>query len=786
MKPIEIIANDLFEKVRSRFSNLQMGDENGTVTTNSKDARFFDFDFVVEGNNLGRVSISINDMGNLKIFYGQGITEGTDSIVQGMWYDFLREMRFFAKRRLLRFDTRDIAKGNLDKNDFRFLSQQKSNEVTESSMFGSSKTSYRKLEDTSLIIRHTEAIDPEKTGARSRKIKNLFIQNKDGERFKFPFKYLPGARAMQRHVANGGYPHDDAGKKIIKTCEEILKLSDFGKKVKYSSLNDSAYNIVEKAGQKLGQLRHHMESMSKQKYYESWMESQQNADNSLVELDEVTLETYKNTFTVQKFDETLSDVFPILHAIMQETNEIDLDEYVEETFTRPLRGKYPGWVKYIEEDRNSWSLHVPVSNKFIKSPVPITGITIWVPKPPEEVDSAGDLGVMWDTEGLDRDQLHDMMTNLYSKNIFEEPLHQLLATLGFSSVASSSVQVSEWGMQDEGRASYDAFGVAEEIQNVMTSIEGESTMQEISTFESWADSLVNEMFSDDELENLQDLVTQPLPVGANGEAVQALAGIGITDPSLVNALQAIAKMPNGADADARETIKSYLGAEASKLDWGDLESAPVAPEPAPAPEPSDMAEPVPAGPEEPAPAPTEEDSDEDFVASLRNKMKRHKDDNIDPDSKDRLIEPDSSPKNSKMKEVADIVSGFYNREDGTWTKGEHGVVTHVKRCFSNDSGKGGEKEAALAAKLIQHLNQKNEAQQTFEDIRKLAGLSMSEAKKPSAGLSKKEKSATVKKAKAGSDIGKKGKSFDTVAKAAGGGEKGKRIAAAAMWKNIKR
>jgi hypothetical protein len=54
---------------------------------------------------------------------------------------------------------------------------------------------------------------------------------------------------------------------------------------------------------------------------------------------------------------------------------------------------------------------------------------------------------------------------------------------------------------------------------------------------------------------------------------------------------------------------------------------------------------------------------------------------------------------------------------------------------------------------------------------------------PSAGMTKKEKSAVVKDAKSGKDIGKPGKSFDKVAKAAGGGEKGTKIAAAAMWKN---
>lgn len=65
-------------------------------------------------------------------------------------------------------------------------------------------------------------------------------------------------------------------------------------------------------------------------------------------------------------------------------------------------------------------------------------------------------------------------------------------------------------------------------------------------------------------------------------------------------------------------------------------------------------------------------------------------------------------------------------------------------------------------------------------MKECSGMSES---KPSAGMSKGEKSAVAKKAQAGKDIGKPGKSFEKVAKAAGGGEKGKKIAAAAMWKN---
>ena len=65
-------------------------------------------------------------------------------------------------------------------------------------------------------------------------------------------------------------------------------------------------------------------------------------------------------------------------------------------------------------------------------------------------------------------------------------------------------------------------------------------------------------------------------------------------------------------------------------------------------------------------------------------------------------------------------------------------------------------------------------------MKECSGMSES---KPSAGMSKGEKSAVAKKAQAGKDIGKPGKSFDKVAKDAGGGAIGTKIAAAAMWKN---
>jgi hypothetical protein len=333
MNIIEFIAQDVFDKVRGRFTNLEMGDDQGTVTTNPKDARFFDFDFVIEGNNLGRVSVSIHELGTLKIFYSQGITEDVDTVTLNEWYEFLREMRYFAKRRMLRFDTRDITKSNLNKNDFQYLAQTgtKENTMNESAMIARGpKTSMRKLENTRLIVRHSKAIDETQKGARSRNINALYIENADGERFKYPFIHLAGAKAMQRHVANGGRPYDEAGKEIINLSEKVSQLVAFKRHVgHHDGMNTEVNEILERSQGKLNELRKTIECLSGQKFYEQWMsELQPNEDDGFV-LDQATMEDYKDKFTQKNFKEDLTQYFPLIHKIMQEAGEIDLTQVAQ-------------------------------------------------------------------------------------------------------------------------------------------------------------------------------------------------------------------------------------------------------------------------------------------------------------------------------------------------------------------------------------------------------------------------------------------------------------------------
>jgi hypothetical protein len=344
------IATDLFYKVRSRFSGLKLGAETGEITINPEQARFFDFDYTEGQNSIGHVSISLAEPNSMKVYFSNGITEAMDDGQKTNWYGFLKELRQFAKRRLLSFDTRDIAKDNLDKRDYQFLSQNaqpkpqnntvqkpvgestmSENIMSESSMYGSKTMSYQKLMDTRLIIKHSQAVmDDTQPGARTRNISGLFVENQDGERFKYPFIHLAGARAMQRHVANGGVPYDELGESITKMSEEIAQLKSFGSYVVRNDLMNSDTNsVVERSTEYLNGLREQIKALSKQSHYEAYRENFQASPDE--EIPQDVVEDFKQKFTVRSFKEDIATVFPVLYRLMKEGDTIGYDDIVAMT-----------------------------------------------------------------------------------------------------------------------------------------------------------------------------------------------------------------------------------------------------------------------------------------------------------------------------------------------------------------------------------------------------------------------------------------------------------------------
>ena len=71
-------SQDLFNKIRSQFSNIRLGDENGAATANLADAVFFEFEFREDADTFGAVSISLADGENMKVYYNRDLVSKID------------------------------------------------------------------------------------------------------------------------------------------------------------------------------------------------------------------------------------------------------------------------------------------------------------------------------------------------------------------------------------------------------------------------------------------------------------------------------------------------------------------------------------------------------------------------------------------------------------------------------------------------------------------------------------------------------------------------------------
>ena len=338
-------SQDLFNKIRSQFSNIRLGDENGAATADPGSAVFFEFEFQEDADTFGSVSVSLADGENMKVYYNRDLVSKIDEDSRDEWYAFLKELKDFAVEHQLRFDVRDITKNNLTKQDYENLADTNktvnTDEMSEElaritklagvteGLTGTAKRSYENLNKTKLIIRHKGKVDETVPGARSRQIQSLYIENEDGERFKYPLTHLAGARAMMRHVSNGGRPHDEFGEHIVATSEDIAKLNSFSRYVtNKDQLNDNAGDIIEQTKLKLENLRGYMKNLSNQTHYENASKDFKSSEEQI--LDDETVNKMREKFTMTNLDSRVEDALPIINRIMSELEAPKEEEQVNE------------------------------------------------------------------------------------------------------------------------------------------------------------------------------------------------------------------------------------------------------------------------------------------------------------------------------------------------------------------------------------------------------------------------------------------------------------------------
>ena len=227
--------------------------------------------------------------------------------------------------------------------------------------------------------------------------------------------------------------------------------------------------------------------------------------------------------------------------------------------------------------------------------------------------------------------------------------------------------MQEKSAEDSGLG-YDDVVEMTQLESINDEAEiSEDQEDEFDKFESWVMNLGEaspiQSSDDDEksqaIQKLNDLTKDHFPAGVDGQnAIQALKGI-IEDPMLDKEIKAASK--EDADTCIRPIIKAWLEVNAQdvldQIDFGDM---------------------------------TEEDADQ---------------------APQEAEEQEQPQQQSGMRELAEFINSFYDKESGTFPKGPEGVVTMVGKKF-------GEQAENVARKFVERMA----PQQTTDQNPELAEL----------------------------------------------------------------
>ena len=799
-KNLDPIAKELFGKIRTQFPKIQLGDANSKVTDRPKDARFFEFDFVKNGKNLGSISISIadaeaeaneddiTDNDGMVVMYSNDIIDNQPDGVKRQWFNFLRELREFAKQKMMNFSIRDITKNNLDKRDYKFMAKNNGEgSMTESKLWGTSKTSYQNMGEAKLIVKHSQPVNYAHAAGRTLHIESIYVENSEGERFKYPVKHLNGARALATHVAHGGTPYDGIGQHITGLSEELNKLRMFkGYVDRNSMVSEAMGNIQTKVYERIDQVKKEIRSLQNQSYYESFAESF--TVKEAQEIPEDLVNDWVDRLTIRTFNEELKNVFPYIYKLVGEEVDVvkeltveDLLGEEEEDMDEGAKWRDPKFKdKFYTQEPDDSDDYDSISYGYDTPERPEND--------PGQKRRMGGVGDEWEvTDKLSRGHMDTGNTTggaHWSGMAHGDREKGDTTPSDISKWTSSPYKDSAVLVKGPRKGLISKSGIRDVKDRIRGALGHHHTpnLPEEDQFEAFLNNIVSEesdLFNTDEegqsaaIQKLNQLIGQELPVGTDGtNAIQSLAGI-IDDHELQDAFKQLGKV--SPETDARDIIKSYLekhdeenGTDiASKINFDSTTPAPEAPAPeAPAPEapPAEPAAAAPAPDAPPAPVaeekedppfdpdPPKKDGDKDQFGNIIKHKARHlaKKGMADAIAKAKkagataetvvnfgfgemtlgeaigkagLDVEEFFESSSKENEVVEFVKSMYDETTGNFPKGETGVLLAVEKQFGEDAAK-------VAHGVISELSQIYESRR----LRQLAGITESGLQKPQANV----------------------------------------------------
>jgi len=329
-KSTESLNRSLFDLLRTKGYNPTMMDTSGKEIPVPEEADVFQFDFVKDGTQYGKVTISIDGLQKLTVYFNDDVAnsdKGNDDTSTGTdWYTLLKQLKKFATHRQLSFELKNSSHLKHDMAKREYMSNKE--KIREGYYPMGKKASYSDaIPSIKIVIEHSRQL--EEGEARFRSINRIFLENQSGERYLLDTKKPGVARVYARHIAEGGKVNDQRWDHIGSLVEEYSKMSGFVRATKNGQFNESAQQLVNEGVQHYQTLRETLSRMTGHRGYNSYFESW---SPSLME-DEADTSNINELFVQETLDPRIESVMPILSKLHKKVSEMkevnDLSDWAD-------------------------------------------------------------------------------------------------------------------------------------------------------------------------------------------------------------------------------------------------------------------------------------------------------------------------------------------------------------------------------------------------------------------------------------------------------------------------
>ena len=334
-KNSESLNRSLFNLLHSKGFDPTMLDTSGKEIPTPEEAEVFQFNFIKDGEDYGKVTISIDGLHKLCVYFSDEVANSEKEETHGedeSWYKVLNQLKRFAQKYQLSFELKNIdhLKHDMAKREY----MKKQERISEGYYPMGKKASYNDaVPNVKIVIQHTRQI--EEGEQRYRNIAKIFLENSEGERFLAP-TIKPGvARVYGRLIAEGDKPHGERWNHVTSLVEEYQKMGAFVRATRNGQFNESAQRLVNEGINHYQGLRETLSRMTGHrgynKYFESWTPS-------LME-DETEENNLNELFVQETLDPRIESVMPILNKLQKKVAEMkevgELSEWADSLTEAP-------------------------------------------------------------------------------------------------------------------------------------------------------------------------------------------------------------------------------------------------------------------------------------------------------------------------------------------------------------------------------------------------------------------------------------------------------------------